>query len=159
MTETKQADFKGWAIVEMMGHQRECGFVTTEVFGQAVLFRIDCPELQAREYTLTVPQYCKDENGTAWCDAGTKVKREAYPARTRYVAPGSLYALNPCTQEAALQALEDSIQRPIIVLERPKRSVAAIEAATGADCECDEDCEGDCDCMCHDPHARATASI
>ena len=37
-TEVKQGTFSGWAIVEMMGHRREAGFVTTQAFGQAVLF-------------------------------------------------------------------------------------------------------------------------
>src|SRR6185503_17566110 len=31
--EPSQANFEGWAIVEMMGHQREIGFVTTQAFG------------------------------------------------------------------------------------------------------------------------------
>lgn len=36
--ETEQAKFEGWAIVEMMGHRREIGHVTTEAYGVAVLF-------------------------------------------------------------------------------------------------------------------------
>ena len=39
-----QAEFKGWAKVEVMGHQSHIGYVTTEAYGQAVLFRIDRPE-------------------------------------------------------------------------------------------------------------------
>ena len=30
MAEAKQAAFEGWAVVELMGHQKEVGFVTTE---------------------------------------------------------------------------------------------------------------------------------
>ena len=42
-----QSRFEGWAIVEMFGHQREAGFVTTESFGPACLFRVDTPALPA----------------------------------------------------------------------------------------------------------------
>lgn len=57
MSEQQQANFEGWAIVEMMGHQQEIGFVTTQAFGQAVLFRIDQPELGERDVTLNRPEW------------------------------------------------------------------------------------------------------
>lgn len=50
-----QAEFKGWAKVEVMGHQSHIGYVTTEAYGQAVLFRIDRPELPECEQTLEAP--------------------------------------------------------------------------------------------------------
>jgi hypothetical protein len=34
MTEQKQAAFDGWAIVDVMGHQRYVGYVTTEAYRQ-----------------------------------------------------------------------------------------------------------------------------
>jgi hypothetical protein len=160
MPEIKQGEFEGWAVLELMGHQREIGFVTTEAFGQAVLFRVDTPALEAREYVLTRPEYCRTDDGSAdWMAEGTKVQRQGAPARTRLVAPGSLYAINPCTQEAAMEALESSTPRPIIALERPKRAALAAAAEPEEDCECDDECEEDCDCMCHDPHARHASSI
>ncbi len=122
----EQAKFEGWAIVEMMGHQREIGFVTTQAFGQAVMFRIDTPELPEREFTLTVPEYTKDaDGGSAWTQAGAKVKRAASPARTRLVSPGSLYAINPCTEEAARTALERTVDRPLILIEAPMKAIGA----------------------------------
>jgi hypothetical protein len=57
--EVKQAAFEGWAVVEMMGHRKEIGYVTTQAFGQAVLFRVDIPELPDREFVLTRPEYPK----------------------------------------------------------------------------------------------------
>lgn len=33
MTEQQQAKFDGWAIVDVMGHQRYAGYVTTEAYG------------------------------------------------------------------------------------------------------------------------------
>ncbi len=106
MSEPKQSNFEGWAVVEMMGHQKEIGFVTTEAFGQAVLFRIDTPDLPEREFTLTAPEWAEVNNGVrSWVPAGSVVKRPAVPPRTRLVAPGSLYAINPCTEAAARTAI------------------------------------------------------
>ena len=45
--QVNQAKFEGWARVEVMGHQSHTGFVTTEAYGQAVMFRIDTPEIPA----------------------------------------------------------------------------------------------------------------
>ncbi len=55
MSEMSQAEFTGWARVEILGHQSHVGYVRTEAYGQAVLFRIDTPELPEREYVLTEP--------------------------------------------------------------------------------------------------------
>lgn len=113
--ETEQAVFEGWAVVELMGHQSEIGFVKTQAFGQAVMFRIDTPELPEREYTLTVPEYIAH----SWTPAGAVVKRAASPARSRLVSPGALYAINPCTEEAARTAIERSSSRPLILVSVP----------------------------------------
>jgi hypothetical protein len=117
-TEVKQAKFEGWAIVEMMGHRKEIGFVTTEAYGPAVLFRVDTPELPEREYVLERPQWASDR----YCPVGTKVKRAVAPASSCVVAPGSLYAINPCSEQAALTAIERSIERPLIILELPEQA-------------------------------------
>ena len=118
--ELQQASFEGWAIVEMMGHRREIGYVKTQAFGQAVLFRVDTPELPEREFILTDPEFTTDIDGKRqWCPAGTRVKRQAIPARTCLIAPSSLYAMNPCTEEAARTAIERSVNRPLILLEVP----------------------------------------
>ncbi|GEM_PF-2856323 len=55
--EAKAAAFEGWAVVEMFGHAKEIGFVTTEAYGSAVLFRVDTPELPEREFILESPEY------------------------------------------------------------------------------------------------------
>jgi len=117
MDEVKQGAFEGWAVDEMMGHQREIGFVTTEAYGQAVMFRVDVPELVERDFVLTVPEYTFEGNRGRMTPAGSKVKRPAAPGRTRLIAPGSLYAINPCTQETALAALERTVSRPLLLVE------------------------------------------
>lgn len=124
--ELKQGHFEGWAIVEMMGHRKEIGYVTTESFGAAVLFRVDQPAIPGeRERTLRYSVLVGDR----YCPAGTKVKYGAIEARTVLVAPSSLYALNPCTESAALAAIEANIPRPVILLDVPQQ--AAIAAAAG----------------------------
>jgi hypothetical protein len=121
--DVKQANFEGWAVVEMMGHRKEIGFVTTQAFGQAVLFRVDTPELPEREYTLESPEYARHNGaGERWCPAGTKVKRESSPARSCLVAPSSLYAINPCTEQAAMALIERNRSRPLIALELPEQA-------------------------------------
>ncbi len=127
--DVKQGTFEGWAIVEMMGHRKEIGFVTTQAFGQAVLFRVDTPELPEREYTLEHPEYARlNGMGERWCPMGTKVKREASPARSCLVAPSSLYAINPCSEQAAMALIERNKARPLIALEVPEQ--AALPPAT-----------------------------
>lgn len=84
MTEeqVEQSKFTGWAIVEMMGHRKEIGYVTTQAFGQAVMFRVDTPELPEREFILKQPAYANVSQDTRrWCPEGTKVKRAAVRPR------------------------------------------------------------------------------
>lgn len=124
----QQAKFEGWAVVEMMGHQREIGFVTTEYFGGAALFRVDTPEIPEREYELKRPQWI----GAQHVPAGSKVKRSGIPAKSRFVAPGALYALTPCTEETARQAIEEMVPRDVILLEIKQGSLPAmVEALPG----------------------------
>lgn len=125
MAEAKQAAFEGWAIVEIFGHQKAIGFVTTEAYGSACLFRVDTPALPEREYTLRRPGYTaspEDPSSQNWTDAGAKVKRLASGASSQLLGPGSIYRLIPCTEEVAREAIEELIPRPLILLEpAPKR--------------------------------------
>jgi hypothetical protein len=111
-----QAKFEGWAVVEMMGHQREIGFVTTEYFGGAALFRVDSPEIPEREYVLERPEHTRHEGRYVTLPVGSTVKRTSIPAKSRLVSPAALYALNPCTEETARKAIEEMVPRALIVL-------------------------------------------
>jgi hypothetical protein len=120
MTEPKTGTFEGWAVVEMFGHAKEVGFVTTEAYGAAVLFRCDTPELPEREYVLESPEYASEgDKGTRWAPAGAKVKRPASPAKTRLIGPGAIYSITPCTEATARKAIESLLRRPLILLEMP----------------------------------------
>lgn len=128
----QQSKFEGWAILELMGHRREIGYVTTEHYGAASLFRVDSPEFEEREFELTKPQYVDGR----MVPAGSKVKRSGIPAKSCLVGPGSIYALNPCTEETARKAIEEGIHRPLILLSVPER--AQIEASSQAAAMCDD---------------------
>ena len=58
-TAVVQAQFEGWAIVEIMGHQSAAGWVTTKAFGSVVMFQITQPEVAA-EVKLTEKQGYRD---------------------------------------------------------------------------------------------------
>jgi hypothetical protein len=113
MADLKQGSFEGWGVIELFGHSRETGFITTETYGAAVLFRVDVPGLEEREYTLTAPEYASGK----WTPEGSKVKRAAVPARSRLIGPGAIYALNPCTEDMARKVIEKSIGRDLILVE------------------------------------------
>ena len=116
----EQAKFEGWAVVEMMGHRREVGYVTTEHFGAASLFRVDSPELPERDYILKRPEWgVGDEGKETYCPEGAKVRRPAVPAKSCLVGPGSIYAITPCTEAMARAAIEGLIRRPVILLQLP----------------------------------------
>src|ERR1700746_2476734 len=112
------AKFEGWAVVEMMGHQRVVGFVTTEHYGAAALFRVDTPELPERDFLLKQPEYV----GGKWAPAGASVRRPLSPPQTKLVGPGSIYAITPCTEETALKAVENMMSRPLILLSIPENA-------------------------------------
>jgi len=117
--------FEGWAIVELFGHQKEIGFVTTRYFGGAAMFQIDIPELPEREVTMRRPGYVPGENGaTEWAPAGTIVKKRAVQSRSRLVGPGAIYGINPCTEELAREVV-DRESNIIALVSMPKKELAA----------------------------------
>lgn len=108
--------FEGWAIVELFGHQREVGFVSTRYFGTACMFQVDVPELPEREATTESPRYIGDN----YVPSGLTYKLKKSDARSRLLGPGAIYALNPCTEEAARAALEKLAPRAIVLLKVPE---------------------------------------
>lgn len=118
MENQQQARFDGWAIVDVLGHQRYVGYVTTEAYGSAVLFRIDIPELPERERITKHPGY----SGGRYLPAGTTVKEASVPGYTKLVGSGSIYTMTPCTKDAAITALEESQPRPLMSVTLPPES-------------------------------------
>ena len=110
------AKFEGWAVIELFGHQRETGYITTEYFGGTALFRVEVPSLPEREVEIDHSQWINDQ----LVPKGSKVLRSEVQGRTRFLGPGSIYALNPCTEEAARKAIDAMSPRTIKVIELAK---------------------------------------
>ena len=120
--EENQSSFSGWARVEIMGKQTHIGFVRTESYGQAVLFRIDTPELPEREYTLMEPEYVQGR----WAAAGSRVVRPSIIGVTVMVGSGSIYRIIPCTELAALAAIENLGRSELKLVEAaPEKMIQA----------------------------------
>ena len=131
-----QNNYSGWTLVELFGHQQEAGFVTTEYFGTAAMFRIDIPGLEEREYELEKPEYGAHTSYRE-LPIGTKVKRSAISPRSRLVGVSAIYGMTPCTEEVVKTAIERSIGRPLIVLSLPDK-IQLAECGTVSDSEYDD---------------------
>jgi len=121
----QQTQFEGWAKVEVMGHQTHIGFVRTEAYGQAVMFRIDTPELPERDYVLTEPAYTRGQINeaiaeTRWTPAGATVRRVARPGCSVLVGAASIYRIIPCTEAAALRAIDSEERTELKLISLPE---------------------------------------
>lgn len=116
MTELPQAQFNGWARVEVMGHQTHIGFVKTEAYGQTVMFRVDVPQLPERQYVLESPEYI---DGT-WTPMGATVLRAASEGHSVLIGSGSIYRILPCTEAAAMRAAESAIRSELKLISLPE---------------------------------------
>ena len=118
--EDQQAQFSGWARVEVMGHQTHIGFVKTEAYGGTVLFRIDMPEMPEREFVLQEPGYVQQSpTCTQWVRAGATVRRAARPGASVLVGAASIYRITPCTEEVAIAAVDASERAPLQLVSLP----------------------------------------
>lgn len=120
------AVFSGWALVELMGHQREAGFISTQYFGDKAMFQIDVPEIAEREEKLDRPKWADD--GVRLLPVGTVISRSAIEGRTRLVNPHAVYAINPATEEAVRAAVAASERRTMKVISVPEGTQAVLAA-------------------------------
>lgn len=150
--EQQQAKFDGWAIVEVFGHQRYAGYVTTEVYGTASLFRVDVPELAARERTTKQPGY-HPKTGD-WLPVGTVVQEGAVQGYTKLLGVGSIFAITPCTEDVARADIEAQQRRPWLSVQLPPDAKALpphpvrdddFGGADGDDDYDEDDCEDEVD--------------
>ena len=114
----EQASFEGWAILEIFGHEKYAGYVKTEVFGTASMFRLDVPALEERERVAKRSGY----NGGEYYPAGATIKEGATQPYTKLFGVGAIYAITPCTQEAALAAVEEIQPRPLTLVSVDRKS-------------------------------------
>ncbi len=137
--EQEQAKFEGWAVVEIFGHQRFAGFVTTEAFGQAVLFRVEVPPLEERERVTKHFEYIDGKS----LPPGSTVNEGAVQGYSKLFGTGAIYAITPCTEEAAIKAVEAMQSRPLTVVKlAPERALAGVISDDSDDREPTES-EGD----------------
>jgi hypothetical protein len=115
----QNAQFEGWAIIEVYGHQQAIGFVSTRYFGNSCLFQVDTPEISERDFTLESPQYVEGK----WTSEGAKVRKKARASSSQMLGPGSIFRMTPCSEEVALNAVDRMSSREIVVLEIPKDKV------------------------------------
>lgn len=76
-------EFEIWAILELMGRQRIAGRVTERVIAGQGFLEVSVPETKAN------------------------------PKFTRFISPGSLYAINPCDETTARIYAENLQVKPI----------------------------------------------
>ena len=137
--EPQTTQVEGWAVVELFGHAKEIGFVSTRYFGTACLFQIDVPELPEREILSQTAQWVEHEGRTILAPEGSKMKRPGSPARTRLVGPGAVYSMTPCTEETARMAIERAIPRALVLLELGKKADAPQVQWPETDAETEEE--------------------
>lgn len=85
----EQGDNLGWAIVEQLGHRRLAGRIAEVKLAGVGFLRLDVPETPGR------------------------------PARTQFLAPGSLFALHPVDEATARAAAAASTPDPVQRWEMP----------------------------------------
>lgn len=92
MSETKEQynEFKTWALVEIMGHQRYAGFVTEQTIAGSAFLRVDVPTI------------------------GDK------PAFTKLFSPSSVYAITPCAEDLVKSVAESLGKQPMSIWDLPE---------------------------------------
>lgn len=88
--------FDLWCLVELFGHQRIAGRCTEQNVAGTNMLRVDVPATRNQ------------------------------PAFTRFLSSGSIYAINPVSEEVAMQAAENLEISPVNVLDDLKLSGRAI---------------------------------
>lgn len=128
MEEITQTRFEGWALVEIMGHRRAAGKVTTEYIGTAAFLRVVTPEVPPTRYTL---------GNDAWID-GRRVYAGSIIESSRerseiLVGSASIYAITPTTEEKILEYAP--VQHKVIEMAEQK----VIETTIGSEYDIAED--------------------
>ena len=131
MTDTQPANFQGYAIVEIMGHQRCSGYVETVAFGSVVMFKVTQAELPPQERILEHGQHVNCE----YVPGGSKVRMSRERAET-YIGAASIYRMTPCTEEEAVKSQPVNIE----VIEKAGRLLpTGVDEAIAFGDDLDED--------------------
>lgn len=87
---TEQTKFETWAIVEIFGHQKYSGWLTTQEIGGSSLIRLDVPA----------------------CDE--------HPAFTKLWGNGAIYSITPVAEDVARAYARSLRQAPVSAYELPE---------------------------------------
>jgi hypothetical protein len=121
--DTPAAGFEAWGILDIYGHQRYAGFISTQTFGTAVMFRIDVPPLPERERVTKHYEYADVEADGAtrrvMVPAGSRVKEPAVQGYTKLFGVGAIFGITPCTEDAAVAAVADMQPRRLQLVALP----------------------------------------
>ncbi len=136
--DTAPAEFKGWATVEIMGHQQVSGFVETRAFGACVMFEVSVPALEPVEQITEKDLSLNYQR----IPAGSKI-RISRDATQTLVGAASVYRMTRCTEEQALARSGQKVEILELadVKQLPKPTSEDEDEFDPNDCdeECDED--------------------
>jgi hypothetical protein len=110
----QQSKFEGWAVVNVLGHQRYAGHVTTEHFGGTVLFRVVTPAREAKTRNAEENEYLGQHG---YSKKGWIVHESEKPEVVRYIGAGSIYSIEPVAQERVLSEIEEIDKRTFTVTD------------------------------------------
>lgn len=153
MNADQQSHFEGFAILEIFGHQKYAGFVKTEYFGTACMFRCDIPPLPEREKVTQSGCYVDEApNLRQWVPPGSTVKTVATEGYSKLFGVGAIYAMTPCDEKAALAAVEKLQPRSLMLVKLPEgKALAAVTVDTYETALDDENDDSDLCLDCSQP--------
>src|SRR5574337_1084077 len=143
MDQEKVENLDCWAIVDLFGHQKIAGKLTTQTLGAAALIRIDVPEVVIPERTAKEYDY-----------AAGKYKEKAIPAYTkggytRFFGVGAIYSISPVNEELARRAVAAIDAEPVKPYEIPQplalpagAPTEATDVAEPGESDCCPECGG-----------------
>ena len=94
---------EGWAIIELFGHNKIAGYVTTAIVGTSGMLRVDVPTM------------------------------DDMPGYTRFYSPGAVYSLTLVTEELARLALRALRPEAVTVYIPKQLTVSRDEHASDSD--------------------------
>lgn len=93
----QEESFATWGIIEVMGRQRWCGYITTIKIAGGEFLRVDVPGFPA----IDGP------------DFETWRRRHEQPAFSKIIGHSSVYSITPTSEEVARRAAENDRSRPL----------------------------------------------
>jgi hypothetical protein len=122
--ETKKETDEGggqefWAIVELMGHRRLAGYVREVQLAGAGFLRLDVHERCTKSGKAAGLIEAAEADGDPFCPDHKCRSPHDIIAATQFIAPASLYALTPVTEEVARAVAKTAKPEPVHPWEMP----------------------------------------